>query len=161
MKKCFFPIHASVVSCPTCTKNLGRFQNCLDSSITLITHCLAMSWDVNTCFLGLSCETVSCAFRKVFTRKKLLFGKFWVFCPSGQGVREFEVLDETQEGGSCSLILRWTIEVTEAAPVCRSRRLLSLSHLLLGVNDNNNCLIIFLAISISTIPSNQRLFQEA
>ena len=139
----------------------GRFQNCLDSSITLITHYLAMSWDVNTCFLGLSCETVSSAFRKVFTRKKLLFGKFWVFCPSGQGVREFEVLDETQEGGSCSLILRWTIEVTEAAPVCRSRRLLSLSHLLLGVNDNNNGLIIFLAISISTIPSNQRLFQEA
>ena len=24
-EKCFFPIHESVVSCPTCTKNLGWF----------------------------------------------------------------------------------------------------------------------------------------
>ena len=71
----------------------GRFQNCLDSSKTLITHYLAweanirflgLSCEANTRFLGLSCETVSGGFRKVFTRKKCYLDSFG-FCPSGQG----------------------------------------------------------------------------
>ena len=134
----------------------GRFQNCLDSSKTLITHYLA--WEANTRFLGLSCETVSGGFRKVFTRKKCYLDSFG-FLPLWPRGKRVRCIWRTSRRWLLFLVLRWTIEVKEAAPVCCSQKLLSLFHLLQGVNDksffvNNNCLIIFLAISLSINPSN-------
>ena len=90
-----------------------------------------MSWEANTRFLGLSCDTVSRSFWKVL-RVKIAIRKALGFCASDQRVREFDVFDKPQEGGCCSLVLRWTIEVTEAEPVCLSQKLLSLFHLLPG-----------------------------
>ena len=111
-----------------------RFQNCLDSSKTLITHYLA--WEANTRFLGLSCETVSGGFRKVFTRKKCYLDSFG-FLPLWPRGKRVRCIWRTSRRWLLFLVLRWTIEVKEAAPVCCSQKLLSLFHLLQGVNDKS------------------------
>ena len=81
------------------------------------------------------------------------------FCPSGQGVREFDVFDEPQEGGSCSLFSGGQLKSKKQHLSVALRSFSASSTFSKGSTtshffDNNNCLIIFLAISLSINPSN-------
>ena len=88
----------------------------------------------------------------------MLSRQFWVL-PLWPRVREFDIFDQPQEGGSCSLFSGGQLKSQKQHLSVALRSFSASSTFSKGSTtshffDNNNCLIIFLAISLSINPSN-------